>query len=329
MLRFSDQQQQILLSNRRRFNDIQSAMANAHGSTFMGNASPIPRDVWGQWDRDAIAVQRSTLAVFADIAAAAQRPIPIGKLVHYFQTVSDSGNINISIDGRSKARTDQPLIEYHGTPMPIVDTGFSYSWRQMEAASTEGYQLDAASRDNANRRIAEQMETAALSGYTGVVVAGQASYGLTNHPERNTRTTGVALNGATGVQWLSEITATLKLLHNANFKTPATIYLNWDDWFYAGATEYTAGYPKTILQRVMELPGVREIVPADSITASDILALIKDRRVVEVLNGMPISTRAKFRANPEDDFDFVVMGAATIEIKFDAEGNCGVAHSSI
>jgi uncharacterized linocin/CFP29 family protein len=328
MLRFTPQQQDLLLNNRRRFNAMQTAMATEHGSTFLGNASPLPRDVWGMWDREAIAIQRSVLAVFNDIAAVAQKPIPIGKLVHHFQTVSDSGEINVSLDGRSKARTDQPVIEYHGTPVPIVDTSFSYSWRQMAAAESEGYQLDSAGRDNANRRIAEQMENATLYGYDKIVVGEAKSYGLLNHPKRATRPTGLDLNGASGDEWLAAIVETLKLLHASNFKVPATIYLNWDDWFYAGANEFTEGYPKTILQRILEVPGVREIVPSDSIPASDIVAVVKDRRVVEVLNGMPISTRAKFRANPEDDFNFSVIGAAVLEIKFDAEGQCGVAHSA-
>jgi len=47
-----------------------------------------------------------------------------------------------------------------------------------------------------------------------------------------------------------------------------------------------------------------------------------------VLNGMPMSFRAKFRANPEDDYVFQVLAAAALEIKFDAEGNSGVAHSA-
>lgn len=329
MLRFTAAQQNMLLANRRQFNTRQIALAELHGSAMMiGNASPLPRDVWGEWDREAISVQRTTLVIFNDIAAAAQRPIPIGKLVHYFQTVSESGETNVSLDGRGKARTDQPVIEYHGTPVPIIDSGFSYGWRQMASAETEGYQLDAAGRDNSNRRVAETMENAALFGFDKITVSGAKSYGILNHPNRNTRPTGVPLNGATGAQWLAEMIATLRLLHDANFKVPATIYLNWDDWFYAGSNEFAAGYPKTILARLMEIPGVREIVPADSIPVSNISAIIKDRRVVEVLNGMPVSTRAKFRANPEDDFDFTVIGAGVLEIKFDAENQCGIAHSA-
>jgi hypothetical protein len=328
MLRFTPEQQAFILANRRQFNASQAAMAAVHNNTMIGNALPLPKDVWGMWDREAVELQRTVLGVFNDLAASTSMPMPIGKLVHHFQTVSDSGGVNVSLDGRSKARTDQPLIDYFGTPLPIIDSTFSYGWRQVEAARSEGFQLDSAGRANSMRRVAEKMESLVLDGDANVVVGGQRLWGLRNHPRRNTRTTGVTLNGATGAQWLTEMTATLRLLHQDNFKVPATVYVNWSDWFYATSTEFTTGYPKTIAQRVLELGGLREIIPVDSLAASQIIALVKDRRVVQVLNGMPMSTRAQFRANPEDEYNFVTMAAVALEIKFDAAQNCGVAVST-
>jgi len=329
MLRFTDEQQAFVLANRRQFNASQIAMAENHGQTLVGNALPLPKDVWGLWDREAVEVQRTTLRVFNDLSSSVSMPMPIGKLVHHFQTVSDSGSVNVSLDGRSKGRTDQPVFAYHGTPLPIIDSPFSYGWRQVAAASTEGFQLDAAGRMNSMRKIAEKAESLMLNGDTDIVVGADPLYGLRTHPRRNTRTTAQALNGATGAQWLATITATLKLLHGDNFKSPATIYLNFDDWFYATSTEFTAGYPKTIAQRVLELGGLREVIDADSINPGEVIAIEKDRSVLQVLSGMPMTTRAQFRANPEDDYNFVTMAAVALEIKFDASQNCGVAVSSL
>jgi len=329
MLRFTDEQQAFVLANRRQFNASQIAMAENHGQTLVGNALPLPKDVWGLWDREAVEVQRTTLRVFNDLSSSVSMPMPIGKLVHHFQTVSDSGQVNVSLDGRSKGRTDQPVFAYHGTPLPIIDSPFSYGWRQVAAASTEGFQLDAAGRTNSMRKIAEKAESLMLNGDTDIVVGADPLYGLRNHPRRNTRTTAQALNGATGAQWLATITETLKLLHDDNFKSPATIYLNFDDWFYATSTEFTPGYPKTIAQRVLELGGLREVIDADSINPGEVIAIVKDRSVLQVLNGMPMTTRAQFRANPEDDYNFVTMAAVALEIKFDANQNCGVAVSSL
>ncbi|MCO6407353.1 major capsid protein [Hoeflea alexandrii] len=331
MLTFTPAQQELLLNNRRAFNTRQAAMAAEMGGELMiGNAATLPRDVWGLWDREAVEIQRSVLAVFNDLSASVATPMPIGKIVHHFQTVSDSGEVNISLDGRSKGRTDQPVIDYHGTPLPIIDSPFSYGWRQVAAAQTEGFQLDAAGRMNAMRKTAEKLESIALDGDAKIVVGTATLYGLRNHPKRATRATGQALLTATGPQWVADVTATLKLLHAKNFRVPATLYVNWDDWFYASNTDYSSQYPnKTIAQRVREIGGIENIVPASGVAASQIIAVVKRRDVVQVLNGMPMATRAQFRANPEDDYNFVTMAASAIEIKYDAEDQCGVAVSTI
>lgn len=329
MLRFTQEQQAFVLANRREFNARQELMANASGQMLIGNAASLPRDVWGEWDREGVAIQRDVLAVFNDLAASVSTPMPIGKLVHHFQTISDSGSVNKSLDGRSKARTDQPVFEYHGTPLPILDSTFSYGWRQVEAARSEGFNLDPAARANAMFKVAEELELQTLDGDAGIVVGGDQLYGLRNHPNRNTRSTGVTLASATGVQWLAEINATLALLHADNFYSPATIYVNWANWRYATSTDYVTTYAgKTIAQRIMEDSGVAAIVPSSRVAANEIIAIIKDRRVVQVLNGMPMTTRAQFRANPEDEYNFVTMAAAALEIKFDASGKCGIAHST-
>jgi hypothetical protein len=336
MLRYSPAQTAALIANRRAFNACETALANQYGlanaqhTELVGNASPLPKDVWGDWDKESVALQRNLQPVFSDLAASVSRPMPIGKLVQYFRTVSDSGVANISLDGQSDAKTDQPVYAYHGTPLPIVDSTFSYGWRQMAAAQTEGEQLDSDGRDNAVRRVSEKLESIALDGDADIVVGGAQLYGLRNHPKRNTRSTGETLNGGSGVQWEAEIVATLKLLHADNFKNiSATIYMNFDDWFYATSTMYSTQYPgKSILQRIQEIAGVGSIVPADTINANEIIAVVKDRRVINVLNGMPVSTVAKFRANPMDPYNFQTMAAAALQIKYDAEDNCGIAHSS-
>jgi hypothetical protein len=332
MLKFTPQQEALVLNQRRLHehqHEVMAAMNSVNGVTLIGNASPLPKDVWGEWDKEAVELQRTTLAVFNDLAAAVSTPIPIGKLVHYFQTVSDSGEVNVSLDGRSKAKTDQPVIAYHGTPLPIIDSSFGFGWRQVAAAQTEGVTLDPAARANALFKITNQLETIALDGIPAIQVGSDKLYGLRTHPKRLTRATGVVLNGATGAQWLAEVTATLKLLHAKNFKTKATLYVNWDDWFYAQNTDYSTSHGnKTIAQRLLESGGISEVVPADSLAAKEIIAVVKDRRVVSVLNGMPVTTRALFRANPEDEYEFTTMAAAAVEIKFDADDNIGLAHSS-
>jgi len=325
MLKFTPEQQAFVLSNRRLFNARQAEMAALHNSTVLGNALPIPKDVWGVWDREGVEIQREVLSVFNDLAATVSMPMPIAKLVHHFQTISDSGTVNVSLDGRSKARTDQPVVNYYGTPLPIIDSTFSFGWREMEAARSEGYSIDGAGRANAMFKVAEKLEDIVLNGDANVVVGGSQLYGLLNHPKRNTDTHGFDLSECTGPQWLAAVNKATAALYGDKFFTEPTIYVNINDWKYARETDYSTSYAnKTIAQRVLE-SGIAGVVPASKIPADTIVAVVKNRRTVQLLNGMPMTTRAQFRANPEDDYDFVTMAAAALEIKFDAANNCGVA----
>lgn len=335
MLRFTPQQEQFILAQRAMFNQSQLAMnANFGGALnniyspdaiLMGNAFPVPKDAWGQWDTQGIEVARNILAVFNDLSATLSTPADLSLLVSYFQTVSDSGEANVSLDGIGKAKNDQPLIDYHGTPIPIIDSQMRVGWKQMLQIQRAGGNYMSAGSNNHFRKIAEKLEDLTLNGDAKIKVGSDQLYGLRNHPERNTGTHGFTLNGATGPQWTEAVKEGLGLQHAANFRTPSTTYCNWDDWFYAKSTDYSTQYPnKSILQRVEEITGTT-FVPASNVPASELLFVCKRRDVVEVLNAMPMTSRPKTRHNPEDDYVIQFMASAALQIKFDAKGQCGVS----
>ncbi len=336
MLKFTLDQQKLILNARRRWDMMQRSMAAQHGfavndangqfiahDALVGNASVLPKDVWGEWDRSAITVQRDVLSVFNDLAASVSRPMALGKIVHYFMTLSDSGDVNISLDGRGKAKTDQPIMDYEGTPLPIIDSELSFGWRQMLAAQTEGYSLDSDAISNHQRKVAEKLEDMVLNGDANINVGGATIYGLRNAPYRATGTHGLDLAAATGAQWVGAITSLIKLLQAKNYYAPVTIYLNYSDWFYTTTTDYVANYPKTIFTRIMEIPGVQALVPASKVPVNEMLGVVKRPDVVQILNGMPMTMRPKARQNPEDDYVFSVLAAAAPQFKHDANGQAG------
>ena len=327
MLKFSPEQMQLVLNERAEYNKRQTAMNDAGIPSMMGNASPVHKDVWGRWDKEGIEVQRDVLAVFNSISGLS-KPLPIGVLVNNFQRISDSGSVNISLDGRSKDRADQPLIDYVGTPVPIIDSEFRFGWRQMEAERAAGFStLDMAAANNANRRVAEKLEDLVINGDSSIVVGSSTIYGLRTVPNRNTGTHGLTLATATGAQWVDAIKNAVSKLIADNYAggtTGVTIYLNLSDYFVAGATEFTNGYPKKILAALLEIPFVESIIPASKVPANEIIGLVRRRDVVEILSAMPQTTRPKFRANPEDDYVFTVMAAAAPQFKWDYSNQCGI-----
>jgi hypothetical protein len=330
MLSFNSAQQATVKGQYDAFNMNMERMNQAYAGQFIqGNALTVPKDAWGQWATTGIEVARDILAVFNSLSGVA-RGVDMSVLVDYFQTISDSSeDVNVTIDGRGKAKTDQPVINYHGTPLPIFDANCSFGWRQMLQINKAGGNLQSAAMNNKVRHVSEKLEDMCINGLD-IDVGGAKVYGMLNHPNRNTRTTGVALNGATGAEWMAEVKATLKLLHADNYRQSITLYLNWDDYFYATNTDFSTLYPnKTIMQRIMEIAGIEAVVPASRIPASAIIGLVRRSDVVEMLNGMPIINRPKNRLNPEDDYVFQTMAAQAIQLKFDDEGQMGLAVSTI
>lgn len=330
MLRFTPEQNLAVNSARAAFNRTQTAMAASGAVEMVGNAAPIPLDAWRRIDSRGALIQRDVLAVFNRLSAASQTPIGIADLVSYFPKISDSGEVHISLDGRSEARQDQALVKYEGTPTPIIDSYARFGWRQMEMIRKGGGLIDMETIANHQRRVAEKLEDMALNGLPGVVVAGQTIYGLRTFPNRSTGTHGFTLTAATGAQWLTAFTQLINLLIADNSFGKVTVFLNWGDYTAASLNEYAAGYPKTILARLREIEQVQDIVPASKIPTGNIIGVnnLATGEWGSILSAMPLTTRPKVRHNVEDDYVFGVMAAAAPQFRSDYSDRSHIAHTT-
>lgn len=329
MLRFTQQQLQAVNAARAGFNARQTAMAAA-ASDLVGNAAPIPLDAWRRIDARATRIQRDVLAVFGRLAAANSMPVGIGDLVSYFPKISDSGEVHVSMDGRSEGNADAATVQYEGTPIPIIDSYARMGWRQMEVVRKGQTALDVETIANHQRKVAEKLEDMVLNGLSSIVVGGSTIYGLRNHPQRNTGTHGLTLSSATGAEWLTAVRQICTLLIGDNAFGRVSLFLNYSDWFVASSNEFAAGYPKTILQRILEIEQVAEVIPCSKMTASNIVGVagLATGDWGSILSAMPLVTRPKARQNMEDDYVFGVMAAAAPQFRVDSDGRTMIAHTT-
>lgn len=326
MLHFTNDQELAINAARAGFNATQVAMAAT--PSLIGNAAPIPLDAWRRIDSRSARIQRDVLAVFNKLAAANSTPVSLGDIVSYFPQVSDSGEVHVSLDGRSEGRADQATVKYAGTPIPVLDSFARFGWRQMEVMRKTPNMLDTETIANHQRKVAEKMEDMVLNGLSSIVVGGSTIYGLRNFPQRTTSTHGFTLTSATGAQWLTAIKAMINGLVGDNAFGRVTIFLNYADWVYADQTDYTTNYPKTILQRIRELAQVEDIVPASKIPTGDIIGVagLGTGEWGSILSGMPLTTRPKQRVNQEDDYTFGVMAVVAPQFRNDYDGRSQIAH---
>lgn len=335
MLRFTTNQELAVNRARSAFNARQTAIAAAAGfasgavsDELVGNAAQIPLDAWRRIDAEGAGIQRDILAVFNRLSAASSTPVSMGDLVSFFPKISDSGEVHVSMDGRSEGNADQAIVKYEGTPVPIFDSFARFGWRQMEVVRKAPGGIETETVGNHQRKVAEKLEDMALNGLSSIVVGGATIYGLRNFPQRNTNTHGFDLNAATGAQWLAAIQKLVNALIGDNAFGRVTIFLNYGDWVYADMNEFTAGYPKTILQRLKEINQVAEFVPCSRVPVSELIGIadIGSGKWGKVLNGMPMTTRPKLRQNPEDDYVIGVLASAATQFKSDFTGNSQIAH---
>lgn len=328
MLRFTTSQELAVNQARAAFDASQIAMASQ--AVLVGNAAPVGLDAWRRIDARSTRIQRDVLAVFNRLAAANTTPAMIGDLVSYFPKISDSGEVHVSMDGRGEGLADAATVQFEGTPIPIIDSQARMGWRQMEVVRKGQTALDVETVANHQRKVAEKMEDMVLNGLSSIVVGGSTIYGLRNHPQRNTGTHGLTLASATGAEWMTAIRQICTLLMADNAFGRVSIFLNYSDWFYASANEFAAGYPKTILQRILEIEQVAEVIPASKMTASNIVGVagLTTGDWGSILSAMPMVTRPKARVNAEDDYIFGVMAAVAPQFRVDADGRTNLAHTT-
>lgn len=328
MLKFTPEQELAVNQAREGFNAHQTQLSKAVEISMIGNAVSVPVDAWRRIDSRGAAIQRDVLTVFNRLAAADTTPVGVGDLVNFYPQIADSGEVAVSMDGRVKSKGDAAEMKYVGTPVPVFSSDAIFGWRQMEVMRKSSTSLDTATIANHQRKVAERMEDVVLNGMSNINVGGATIFGLRNFPQRNTDTHGLTLATATGAQWLEAFRKMLNQLIGDNAFGRATVFLNYGDWLYASITEFTAGYPKTILQRLQEIQQVAEIVPASKVPANELIGIagLATGEWGTVLSAMPMVTRPKARQNPEDDYVFGVMAMAAPQFKADYDGRSQIAH---
>lgn len=340
LIRFTQEQAAAVMGWRRVFNAQQRALAqsveqmfagNAAAIEFAGNALAIPIDAWRRIDARAQLLARSRLAVWSRLAAANTQPISIADLVNFYPQISDSNEVTFSMDGRIQAKADQANVKYVGTPVPVATATAKFGWRQMEVIRKGGGMLDIATIANAQRKMMEAREDMVINGKSSIVVGTDTIYGLRTLPTRNTGTHGLTLASATGAQWVTAFTQAINLAIGDNQFGQLTVFINYADYVAADTKDYVNGSnvtQGTILQRLMQMRGIKEIVPASSVPANEILG-IADLEAGEwgaILEAMPTVTRPKTRLDPEEDYVFTVMAAGAPQLRSDYNGQSAFVH---
>jgi hypothetical protein len=317
---------------RRYFDQQQTALAStipAEGEGLIGNAAPVGLDAWRRIDERGQMLQRDILAVYNRLARANTTPVNIGDLMSFYPKVSDSGKLQVSMDGRMAGLADQPVVTFDGTPVPVFTSAATWGFRQ-NAVMMRGGGLSAADMVAGPQRVVlEALEDMAINGRASTNVAGKTIFGLLNFPDRTEASAYGAfnLNGGTGANWQKAFADLITALVGDNSFGRATIFCNYADWTYAGLTDYAANYPGTIAQRMLSIQNVAEVIPCGKVPANRLIAVnnIDSGEWGSVLSAMGPTVLPKSRQNPYDDYGMWALAASATQFRSDFNGRSHIA----
>ena len=295
------------------------------------NAALLRYDEWKDIDRSVIGIATQRLTGIADLMSRGltHNLGGLGVSMALWQTSSDMNEASVSMSGATQDNEDTAAFDTKQVPVPIIHKGFRLDIRRLEASRRMGESLDTLQAAIAARVVAEKSEDMLFSGVP-IVVEGNAIYGYTNFPGRNTVVMGTpwsSLPQSENDQIIEEVNEMLAAARADRYYGPFTLYIPGDyeaklDEDYRGA-----GDQRTVRQRIMALSGIQEVKVADRLTGDNVVLVQMTKDVVDLAIGQDITTIQWQAMGGMLEF-FRVFAAWAPRLKADFDNHAGIVHLS-
>jgi hypothetical protein len=318
-------------------NPIAAMRAN---SPFMRANTPFPRDSQEIIDSEIIRVGRQGLVIADDLLDSnLSKPLPnwLSLTTYTSQRASEAGRAQVGMTPNTRGERQVADLSEYSVPVFCVWDDWEFDARTLATAARIGMPINTDMVEQATRNVNERLEAiflhGVLDGDDGVSGAAVKFYdlpvyGLLNAPNANTYayTGGVAWDDAakTGADILADIINMLEALDADNFTGPYTLYVP-TSYSFKFMGEYATGYPRTILSRLQEIPGLT-IKVAPSLPANRTILIQKTRNVFDILVGMT-PTSFSWDTNPQQPFSGVSSMVCAVIIprpKYDYTNQSGI-----
>lgn len=308
----------------------------AANGVFAGNAAAIiPQDVYREFESQTKELMRADDLVLLNDLMPLAKALPVGKIEHVYRQVSDSGIVVTDLEGTSPVELDKAKYDYDSSIKVIHKTGYGRSWMEMEGQRTEGF--DGLVDDNANALRLMRSKLASHF-YEGVDVTfkGASADGIKNSSKTvdvdldasglNIDFTSAATTGddirAAWIQLVDALRITNNVAGDITFYVSREIMSNFQRFYNTGDKAFG-----TILSALLELRGVAAIKEDASLTGNEVIGVVLRADYIRPITGMAITTVPLFRANPMDNYNFMVWANPGLEIKVDYAGRSAVLYA--
>lgn len=294
----------------------------------------LRKEEWLLLDKAVITIARERLNVVSDLFAnnlTFDVPNGMGTTIIQHQTQSEMIAAEVTMDGVTRGNNDHLLFNLVSTPLPITHSDFQITARHLAASRKGGIALDVSMAEEAARQVSETLEGTLLNGNNAGDILGFGSdsarlFGYTNRTDRNTVTLSENWDaaGKTGEEILADVIAMINANQAARMFGPYMLYVPQAYWVQL-MEDFKANSDKTVMQRIIELPDIIGVKPADKLTANNVLLVQMTKSNVDMAVGMQ-PTVVAWETQGGMVLNFKVMAIMVPRIKLDHGNRSGVCH---
>lgn len=306
------------------------------------DAAIIPRDAWLELDNITRQVMRHDegQAYMQDLMPLA-KAVDIGKIVHVNRVSTDAGNVTRSLSGQTPDGMDKVTYDYRKTIVPIFTSGYGREWREWKSHQSENFDALIDDQEAHTAAIKQDMAQYCLDGDSELSADGTSAYGIRTSALSKVLNLGSGAGGAnidlSSTETSSDAVEAYingpfgQMLDDNFIIAPVNLYISpeiarsWDRP-YSGSLGFKIG---SLMDAIKANRRINDIKVSFELTGNQFFGFVPDSKYIRPLVGMAVSTTAKARLNPTDNYNFMLLGAMGLEIRADANNRTGVFYSTV
>lgn len=284
----------------------------------------LRKDEWIDLDANVVEVAREQLIATGDLMSRGltySLPNALGKTKHEWQTMSDIGDAEISMSGLSDTRTENLEFDTQSLPLPIIHKDFHIDVRRLNASREQGESLDVLQARMAAKVVSEKIESLIFNG-SNIAGTSNKIYGYFTAPQRNTGSTTVDWNVATGAQILADVLAMIDAAEADLMFGPYILYVSRAAYNHMG-DDYKAESDITILERLKKIAALVDIRPSHLVTNNRAVLVQMTSEVVDIIDGIQ-PTIVEWSSHGGMLLNFKVLAIMIPRIRNDFENRSGI-----
>lgn len=307
----------------------QRLLQNGFSVNSLRTNGVLLRDEWKAFDNQVVQITRERLVAVNEVVRRGlvyNLPNALGVMtLEWEKAIDDLVSAEVTMSGLNEATKDYLSYGTEAMPIPIIHKEFFYNIRHVEAARRNGRNIETTHAEVATRKVAEMIEHIL---FNGLVIAQNVGpiYGLLNHPQRNTGSVTATWLTATGAQIVADVIEMIAVAATKNMNGPFVLFVPQLVGARLGE-DYKVESDRTILDRLMAIPGLDAIISTTKLSGTNILLVQMTSDVIQMIDGIQ-PTMVEWDSRGGFQHNFKIISIMLPRVRAAGDGNSGIVHYS-